>query len=135
MFNNRSLFCILVWLPTVAYCGLIFYLSSQEIPVKVSLFPMQDKAIHVIEYGLLSVLFFISLSKSMPAYNIKIVAVLAIAFSGLYGISDEIHQYFVPGRESSIGDVTADFIGAAVFQSRHILRRPKGRNQIELPLW
>ncbi len=122
MFNNSSLFCFLVWLPTVAYCGLIFYLSSQEIPIKVSLFPMQDKAIHLIEYGVLSVLFFISLRKSAPGYNIKAAAVLAIVFSGLYGISDEIHQYFVPGRDSSIGDVTADFIGAAVFQSRNFIK-------------
>ena len=123
MFCNRSLFCFLVWLPTIAYCGLIFYLSSQEIPIKVSLFPMQDKAIHLIEYGVLSVLFFYSLRKSIPGFNFKTVAILAILLSGLYGISDEVHQYFVPGRESSIGDVTANFIGAIVFQSIHILKR------------
>ena len=124
--NNHLLFYIIVWLPTIAYCSLIFYLSSQEIPIKVNLFPMQDKVIHVIEYGVLSVLFFISLNKSIPGYNMKTVAVLAIMFSGLYGVSDEIHQYFVPGRESSIGDVTADFIGAAIFQSRHILKLKLG---------
>ena len=120
--NNHLLFYIIVWLPTIAYCALIFYLSSQEIPIKVNLFPMQDKAIHLIEFGVLSVLFFFSLSKSMPGYNMKTVAVLAIVFSGLYGISDEFHQYFIPGRNSSIGDVIADFIGAVVFQSRHILK-------------
>tara|TARA_B100001964_G_C13800001_1_gene408343 strand:+ start:50 stop:445 length:396 start_codon:yes stop_codon:yes gene_type:complete len=123
MYSNSSLFCFLVWLPTVAYCGLIFYLSSQEIPIEVNLFAMQDKAIHFMEYGVLSLLFFISLRKSAPGYNIKAAAVLAIIFSGLYGISDEVHQYFVPGRESSIGDVTANFIGAIVFQSIHILKR------------
>tara|TARA_B100000315_G_scaffold20586_1_gene18176 strand:+ start:4911 stop:5306 length:396 start_codon:yes stop_codon:yes gene_type:complete len=122
MLNNRSLFCFLVWLPTIAYCGLIFYLSSQEIPIKVSLFPMQDKAIHIIEYGVLSVLFFYSLRKSILGFNFKTVAILAILLSGLYGISDEVHQYFVPGRESSIGDVTANFIGAAIFQSRNVLK-------------
>ncbi len=122
MFKNRSLICFIAWIPTVAYCGLIFYLSSQEIPVEVNLFPMQDKAIHLIEYGVLSVLLFYSLSQSMPGYNMKTIAVLAIVFSGLYGISDETHQYFVPGRESSIGDVTADFIGAVIFQSINILK-------------
>jgi VanZ family protein len=126
MFSNNSLFCFLVWLPTVAYCGLIFYLSSQEISIKVSLFAMQDKAIHFMEYGVLSVLFFISLRKSAPGYNIKAAAVVAIIFSGFYGISDEVHQYFVPGRESSIGDVTANFIGAVVFQSIHILKLKLG---------
>ena len=126
MYSNSSLFCFLVWLPTVAYCGLIFYLSSQEIPIEVNLFAMQDKAIHFMEYGVLSLLFFISLRKSAPGYNIKAAAVLAIIFSGLYGISDEVHQYFVPGRESSIGDVTSNFIGAVVFQSIHILKLKLG---------
>ena len=87
---------------------------------------MQDKAIHFMEYGVLSLLFFISLRKSAPGYNIKAAAVLAIIFSGLYGISDEVHQYFVPGRESSIGDVTANLIGAVVFQSIHILKLKLG---------
>ena len=126
MYSNSSLFCFLVWLPTVAYCGLIFYLSSQEIPIEVNLFAMQDKAIHFMEYGVLSLLFFISLRKSAPGYNIKAAAVLAIISSGLYGISDEVHQYFVPGRESSIGDVTSNFIGAVVFQSIHILKLKLG---------
>ncbi len=90
--------------------------------VKVDHFPMEDKAIHFVEYGVLSVLVFFSLRKSVPGYNVKTVAVLAIAFSGLYGISDEIHQSFVPGRNSSAGDVMADFIGAAIFQSIHILK-------------
>ncbi len=87
---------------------------------------MADKAIHLIEYGVLSVLFFFSLRKSIPGFNIKSAAVLAIVFSGSYGISDEVHQYFVPGRESSMGDVMANFIGAAVFQSRHILKFKPG---------
>ena len=87
---------------------------------------MGDKVIHFIEYGTLSFLFFFSLRKSIPAFKIKSADVLAIMFSGLYGVSDEIHQYFVPGRESSIGDVTADFIGAAIFQSRHILKLKLG---------
>jgi|TARA_Y100000294_G_scaffold73730_1_gene69532 VanZ family protein len=83
---------------------------------------MGDKAIHFIEYGVLSFLFFFSLRKSFPGLKIKSAGVLAIMFSGLYGISDEVHQYFVPGREFSIGDMAANFIGAVVFQSRHLLK-------------
>ena len=32
----------------------------------------------------------------------------------LWGISDEIHQYFVPGRDSSVRDLLADAVGFAV---------------------
>lgn len=119
--NNFILFYIKIWLPTVAYCGLIFYLSSLTIPIEIEQMKLPDKALHFIEYGVLSILFFFSLKKSMPDHNIKTIALLSILFSSLYGVSDEIHQYFVPGRESSMGDVMADFIGAVIFQSRNIL--------------
>lgn len=32
----------------------------------------------------------------------------------LYGISDEIHQLFVPHREFSVRDIVADFAGAVL---------------------
>lgn len=119
--NNFILFHIKIWLPTVAYCGLIFYLSSIAIPIEIEQMKLPDKALHFIEYGVLSSLLFFSLKKSMPAHNVKTIAMLSILFSGLYGVSDEIHQYFVPGRISSVGDVIADFAGAAVFQGRNFL--------------
>jgi VanZ family protein len=39
---------------------------------------------------------------------------LAIVIGVLYGISDEIHQYFVPGRFADWRDVLADAIGVSV---------------------
>ncbi len=118
--NNHYSFYFLVWLPTVAYCGMIYYLSGNPSPIEVDQFPHQDKVLHLLEYGILSVLFFYSLSKSIPSYSVRAVVVLAIVLTSLYGISDEAHQYFVPGRDSSIGDVFADFIGATLFQSKNI---------------
>ena len=32
----------------------------------------------------------------------------------LYGVSDEVHQMFVPGRTAALDDVVADTIGAVV---------------------
>jgi VanZ family protein len=31
-----------------------------------------------------------------------------------YGVSDEYHQSFVPGRDASVRDVGSDFAGAAL---------------------
>jgi VanZ family protein len=39
---------------------------------------------------------------------------LAIALAIAYGVLDEIHQGFTPGREPSASDVVADAIGACV---------------------
>jgi VanZ family protein len=39
---------------------------------------------------------------------------LAAALGTLYGVSDEIHQHFVPPRTPDILDVVADSIGACL---------------------
>ncbi len=38
---------------------------------------------------------------------------IAIAIAALYGVSDEVHQSFVPGRSASVYDVMTDLGGAA----------------------
>jgi VanZ family protein len=39
-------------------------------------------------------------------------AVFAILVSVLWGLSDEIHQAFVPGRSSEVADFVADVVGS-----------------------
>ena len=41
-------------------------------------------------------------------------AALAVLFATAYGVSDEYHQSFVPGRDSSASDVLKDLGGAAI---------------------
>ena len=36
---------------------------------------------------------------------------LVVLLVGLYGVVDEFHQYFVPGRDASIYDIAADMAG------------------------
>ena len=42
------------------------------------------------------------------------LAVAAVGLTVLYGLSDEIHQRFVPGRVADVRDLMADTIGALV---------------------
>jgi len=45
----------------------------------------------------------------------------------LYGISDEIHQAFVPGRSPAVIDVAADGVGAALGLAIWIFLRRRSR--------
>ena len=98
-----------VWsiMPLVFCCSGIFLLSSfpgNAYP-QVS-WPLADKVTHVGLYwmvGLASALCFVRRGYS---------GALAVGFGVFYGISDELHQLFVPLRSCSLGDVVADAIGA-----------------------
>ena len=93
--------------------GLIFYFSSYPIQVKIPSFSFSDKLLHIFEYGILASLIYLALRDTNAA---KIhLFLLAFTITFLYGISDEIHQYFVPGRQADIFDVVADGIGALCF--------------------
>lgn len=96
------------WFPVFLYSGIIFYASSLpdlKPPLKIANI---DKAFHILEYlpfGLLLARAFVG---QWPA--VKLWQVVTIC-SFLYGISDEYHQSFVPGRESCLSDAIADTIG------------------------
>ncbi len=48
----------------------------------------------------------------MAGNRLFLVSLLSISASTAYGISDEIHQYFVPYRTADVMDVLADMVGS-----------------------
>jgi len=105
------------WGPVVGYAGLIFYLSAQSHPDEdlPSLFgSINDKVLHAIEYaglgGLCYRAFYQGAGESMAARALF----FAILAASLYGVTDEIHQLYVPFRDSSWQDWLADLIGSAL---------------------
>lgn len=78
-------------------------------------FSWQDKVLHFFVFGILAFLMARSFKRSALNLFRKYYHILAIIFTSLYGIVDEYHQYFVPGRFSTVGDWVADFIGALIF--------------------
>lgn len=100
------------WLAVILYMGVIFFLSSipgKDLPL---LFPFSDKVIHLVEYGILGFL----LRKAINFYFFKYPGVLAVLIGALYGLSDEIHQIFVPGRECNVVDWIFDVAGCTLSQ-------------------
>ena len=105
--TNKAI-AVIFWLFTISYMGLIFYLSSKSLALP-KMLSDTDKIIHAIVYFILAVLLYFSFFKSGLR---KYLLLITVIFTVIYGISDELHQYFVPGRIASIGDVIADSFGA-----------------------
>ena len=97
-------------LAALCWAGLIFYLSSQPSIDAPALFPGQDKLFHLVVFGMLGFLVMGTLQAAHRGYQPKQLWWVALAIM-LYGISDEFHQHFVPGRSVDAYDVLADAIG------------------------
>ncbi|MGP1458064.1 MAG: VanZ family protein [Treponema sp.] len=101
---------------SVLIAGAIFALSAQSklpIPEK-AVFPGLDKLLHATAFGALAFAFSYWFSdEKWAAKPVKYIA-LVCAAAAFYGITDEFHQYFVPGRDTSVYDWFADCAGAAI---------------------
>lgn len=95
------------------YCGLIFWISSRPAPEFAGpKFPGEDKVLHLMAYGVLAGLVSLGMHRSGRAYAPRRLYWIPVLVSGIYGVSDEIHQYFVPDRTFSFGDMAANITGA-----------------------
>ena len=94
---------------------IIFILSSQpgdsiHLPDIVNI----DKLCHLLEYAVLGASCLYGLHPAAEKLTPIVIFFLTIGICTAYGITDEIHQMFVPGRDSSAADVAADFLGSVL---------------------
>ena len=108
------------WLPVFLYIILIYYLSSLHNPAGllsektgIKFYSITPYIYHMLEFGLLSFLFWRALKNS----NSENPHIHAISFSILYAIFDEIHQIFVPTRVFSFIDISFNVLGILSVQS------------------
>ncbi len=103
------------WVPVLAYAAVIFALSSLSRPEEVMpsmLEEVGDKTLHALEYGLLGILCYRALCRAAGDWAAAHALPLAIVAALMYGMTDEIHQAFVPRREADFWDLVADGAGA-----------------------
>ncbi len=101
-----------LWAPVVVYMAAIFHVSSLSdapIPDGVS-----DRSGHTLAYLLLAVLVVRAIAGGLPARVGRRTATLSLVVTVGYGLTDEIHQMFVPGRFAELGDVYANTVGAVL---------------------
>jgi VanZ family protein len=101
---------ILLWLPPIAWAGVLFALSSGAPPQIGVSFDGIDKVEHAIAYGILGFLAARAVAGS-STWNAILCGGLAAA---LYGVTDEFHQSFVAGRSADVVDWYSDVTGSAI---------------------
>ncbi len=106
------------WGPVCLWAGMIFVSSSMPVPPEAQalLLHGMDKVMHGFEYGILSYLVARAFRRTAPGWSPLCIAVWAVLLSSLYGVSDEVHQAFVPTRTADPLDALADAAGAVVAQ-------------------
>ena len=100
-------------LPTLAWALVIFLLSTLPPSADPGFLPPQaDKLVHLIEYAILAFLAARSLHHAGLPVNGSLLAAAVLA-AALYGVTDELHQLYVPGRQADLQDWIADLCGSA----------------------
>lgn len=110
----RKTLLYVAWFLPFLYMVFIWILSSLPSNAVVELPNSQfdriwKESMHLVEFAILYVLFVVALAASgkLTPKTSLLVAII----SALYGVTDEIHQYFVPYRSATVIDVVKDWIG------------------------
>ena len=99
------------WLPLIAYCVFVYIQSSYPAPESLPSFDFSDKLYHFAGYALMGILFYRAYHTLPLKNNTSMLILLSMISAALYGISDEIHQSFVPYRDGNLLDAVADALG------------------------
>jgi VanZ family protein len=111
---TRWRIALVLWMAAIFFFTSIPATSSDSTEQVFGLFNyLARKAAHLAEYAVLGILWYASLAGSLGEWRSR-TARLALLLAALYGLSDEIHQSFVPNRSSSLNDVVLDAAGALI---------------------
>lgn len=98
------------WGPAIAWAGVLFFLSALPSLGGVPSFPYSDKIAHAGLYAVLGGALAWGRSRSPGAVPHAIL----LAAGAVYGLTDEWHQMFVPGRVPDAADWIADLVGLVI---------------------
>lgn len=101
-------------LGALLWSALIYWLSSQpggNPRLEAIEFPGLDKIAHFFAFGVLAAL----LAQAFRDVGDVWSLVLAVVLTSAFGVTDELHQRFTPGRDPNVLDWVADTLGAIAF--------------------
>lgn len=102
-----------VWGPVAGLMAAIFFASAMPSPPRLP-GALPDVAAHAIGYAVLGAAMLRGVTGAEWSRVTAGAALLAVGLTVSYGLTDEFHQSFVPGRTPELRDLAADAVGAAV---------------------
>ena len=122
------------WLPPILWMAVIYLASGRE-SIEVSGTYLINfiffKTLHLFEYALLYLLSWRAIRNTFVSRNNHLFVLAAFLLTVVYAISDELHQSFVPTRESRVRDVIIDAAGAATAWILHAKLLPKAPEKLK----
>lgn len=95
------------WFPAIAVMMTIFVVSSVR-GTTINEIGLGKESYHINGHFVLFVFLCISYYKATKSI------LLSVLFTVIYGVLDELHQLFTPGRSSSFFDIFVDSMGAVL---------------------
>lgn len=106
---------LLYWLPALLWMAGIAYLSHQTEPLGRTASTGEASVAHLAVFGVLGLLLLWALAAANGAgRDFWVLPFFAVGIAVLFGVIDEVHQAYVPGRTASEADVATDALGAAL---------------------
>jgi len=100
------------WAPALIQAVLIITLSNQSNPPGADLGP--DYVLHALGYGVLGIAVAWGQTQGLRHQYTLRAAWIGWLLCSVFGISDELHQWFIPGRSTSFSDWLADTVGSGI---------------------
>lgn len=117
------------WLPVIIWAAIIFFFSANTDPYTIlpeswralrpfpqvsdsSLTEFIGVIMHILEYATLAYLLFRAIHHDKIITSKSILTIILLTL--LYAVTDEIHQFFVPGRTFQLFDLFIDSLGAII---------------------
>ncbi len=107
-------------LPLIAWCVFVYTASSIPSPNIPALGTYTDKVIHFGVYGILCWLAHVAFHHQSNISVKKYSLFVAMIFTIVFGLSDEFHQLYTPGRSAELLDIAADTFGGAVYSAIYL---------------
>ncbi|MFI5280514.1 MAG: VanZ family protein [Gemmatimonadales bacterium] len=98
---------VFVWL---AFVEVLTSLPGSDLPTFPALPSWTDKVVHFCMYGMLGLL--LARVGVLERWSRQRM-VLTVVMVSVFGVLDELHQLFIPGRDAEVGDWVMDTLGSA----------------------